>query len=42
MAAAHGDVGLVHAAREAFTASMLTTFTVSAIGVLAAAPDVDH
>ena len=40
LAAAHGDadpVGLVHAAREAFTASMSTTFTVSAIGVLAAA-----
>ncbi|MGW0943472.1 MFS transporter [Streptomyces sp. NPDC002623] len=31
------DAGLVRAAREAFTASMTTTFTVSAIGVLAAA-----
>ena len=37
LAAAHGDAGLVHAAREAFTASMSATFTVSAIGVLAAA-----
>jgi fucose permease len=37
LAVAHGDAGLVHAAREAFTASMSTTFTVSAIGVLAAA-----
>ena len=34
---AGGDAGLVAAAREAFTASMSTTFTVSAIGVLAAA-----
>ncbi|GCB47596.1 hypothetical protein SNL152K_4901 [Streptomyces sp. NL15-2K] len=32
-----GDSGLIRAAREAFTASMSTTFTVSAIGVLAAA-----
>ncbi|MFF3334196.1 MFS transporter [Streptomyces sp. NPDC002888] len=31
------DTGLVRAAREAFTDSMTTTFTVSAIGVLAAA-----
>ncbi|MFH9548602.1 MFS transporter [Streptomyces sp. NPDC017435] len=31
------DAGLVRSAREAFTASMATTFTVSAIGVLAAA-----
>lgn len=37
LAVAHGDTGLVHAAREAFTASMSTTFTVSAIGVVAAA-----
>ena len=37
LAAAHGDAGLVHAARAAFTASMSATFTVSAIGVLAAA-----
>ena len=37
LTAAHGDTGLVHAAREAFTASMSTTFTVGAIGVLAAA-----
>ncbi|WP_128433960.1 MFS transporter [Streptomyces cyaneus] len=36
-AVAGGDAGLVAAAREAFTASMSTTFTVSAIGVLAAA-----
>ncbi|MEV0239291.1 MFS transporter [Streptomyces sp. NPDC050674] len=34
---AGGDAGLVRAAREAFTASMSTTFTISAIGVLAAA-----
>ncbi len=34
---AQGDSGLVRAAREAFTASMSTTFTVSAIGVLVAA-----
>ncbi|WP_330349871.1 MFS transporter [Streptomyces sp. NBC_00582] len=37
LATAQDDPGLVHAAREAFTASMATTFTVSAIGVLAAA-----
>jgi len=37
LAAAHGQPGLVHAARQAFTASMSTTFTVGAIGVLAAA-----
>ena len=40
LSAAHGDadpVGLVHAAKAAFTASMSVTFTVSAIGVLAAA-----
>jgi EmrB/QacA subfamily drug resistance transporter len=37
LAAARGDASLVHAAREAFTASMSATFTVSAIGVLAAA-----
>ncbi|MGW4759253.1 MFS transporter [Streptomyces chartreusis] len=36
-AVAGGDAGLIAAAREAFTASMSTTFTVSAIGVLAAA-----
>ena len=33
----HADAGLVHAARVAFTASMSVTFTVSAIGVAAAA-----
>jgi predicted MFS family arabinose efflux permease len=37
LSAAHGDAGLVHAAKAAFTASMSVTFTVSAIGVLAAA-----
>ncbi|WP_327677244.1 MFS transporter [Kitasatospora sp. NBC_00458] len=37
LAEAKGDAGLVHAAREAFTTSMSTTFTVSAAGVLAAA-----
>ncbi|KRD24644.1 MULTISPECIES: MFS transporter [unclassified Streptomyces] len=37
LAAAGGDRTLVRAAREAFTASMTTTFTISAIGVLAAA-----
>ncbi|MFI7497727.1 MFS transporter [Streptomyces sp. NPDC049687] len=37
LAAANGDPALIHAAREAFTTSMTTTFTVSAIGVLAAA-----
>ncbi len=36
-AVAGGDAGLVAVAREAFTASMSTTFTVSAIGVAAAA-----
>jgi EmrB/QacA subfamily drug resistance transporter len=36
-AVAAGDAGLVAAAREAFTASMSTTFTVSAIGVAVAA-----
>jgi EmrB/QacA subfamily drug resistance transporter len=36
-AVAHGDTGLIHAAREAYTAAMSTTFTVGAIGVLAAA-----
>ncbi|WP_328482004.1 MFS transporter [Streptomyces sp. NBC_00377] len=37
LAVAGQDTGLVRSAREAFTASMTTTFTVSAIGVLAAA-----
>ena len=37
LAVAQGDSGLVRAAREAFVTSMSTTFTVSAIGVLAAA-----
>ena len=37
LAVAHGDSGLVRAARQAFTDSMSTTFTVSAIGVLTAA-----
>ena len=37
LAAAHGNGALVHAVRQAFTASMSTTFTVGAIGVLAAA-----
>lgn len=37
LAVAGEDQGLARAAREAFTASMTTTFTVSAIGVLAAA-----
>jgi MFS family permease len=37
LAAAPGDTGLVHAAREAYTVSMSTTFTVSAIAILAAA-----
>jgi predicted MFS family arabinose efflux permease len=36
-AVAGGDPGLVAAAREAFASSMSTTFTVSAVGVLAAA-----
>ncbi len=37
LAAAHGDPGLVRAAREAFTTSMSATFTISAMGVLGAA-----
>ncbi|MGV9265630.1 MFS transporter [Kitasatospora sp. NPDC003701] len=37
LAVSHGDADLVHAAREAFTSSMSTTFTISAVGVLAAA-----
>ncbi|WP_431679142.1 MFS transporter [Kitasatospora sp. KL5] len=37
LAVAGGDTGLAHAAREAFTTAMSTTFTISAIGVLAAA-----
>ncbi|MDN0200436.1 MFS transporter [Streptomyces sp. S.PNR 29] len=37
LAVGGGDAGLAQTAREAFTASMSTTFTVSAIGVLAAA-----
>jgi hypothetical protein len=37
LAIAHGDSGLVQAARQAFTTSMSATFTISAIGVLAAA-----
>lgn len=37
LAVAQGDSGMVRAAREAFTASMSATFTISAIGVLAAA-----
>ncbi|MGY1580785.1 hypothetical protein [Streptomyces sp. MN13] len=37
LAVAGPDSGLLHAAREAFTTSMSTTFTLSAIGVLAAA-----
>ncbi|MFD9390570.1 MFS transporter [Streptomyces sp. NPDC060000] len=37
LAVAGQDASLVREAREAFTASMTTTFTVSAIGVLAAA-----
>jgi EmrB/QacA subfamily drug resistance transporter len=37
LAVAGEDRGLVRAAREAFTASMTTTFAVSAVGVLAAA-----
>ncbi|MEU5243340.1 MFS transporter [Streptomyces asoensis] len=37
LAVAGGDAALARTAREAFTASMTTTFTVSAIGVLAAA-----
>jgi MFS family permease len=34
---AHGDSGLIQAARTAFSSAMSTTFTVSAIGMLAAA-----
>jgi predicted MFS family arabinose efflux permease len=34
---AHGDAGLLHAARAAYTASMSATFTISAIAILAAA-----
>ncbi|MFG2823138.1 MFS transporter [Kitasatospora sp. NPDC048365] len=37
LATAQGDPGLIAAAREAFTSAMSTTFTISAIGVLAAA-----
>jgi EmrB/QacA subfamily drug resistance transporter len=37
LAAAHGDAGLVRAARAAYTASMSTTFMISAISILAAA-----
>ena len=37
LAAAHGHPGLIRAARDAFTTSMSATFTISAIGVLAAA-----
>ncbi|MEU5186830.1 MFS transporter [Streptomyces klenkii] len=37
LAVAQGDAGLVRAAKDAFIASMSTTLTVSAIGVLAAA-----
>ncbi|MFI6844925.1 MFS transporter [Kitasatospora sp. NBC_00085] len=37
LAIANGDAGLVHAAREAFTSSMSTTFTISAISMLSAA-----
>jgi EmrB/QacA subfamily drug resistance transporter len=37
LAMAQGDAGLIQAARDAFTASMSTTFTLSAIGVFAAA-----
>jgi hypothetical protein len=36
-ATAHGDAGLIHTAREAYTAAMSTTFTVSAIAIVAAA-----
>jgi len=36
LAAAHGDAGLVRAAREAFTHSMSTAFMVSAVGVVVA------
>jgi len=37
LSAVRGDPGLIHAVKTAFTASMSVTFTVSAIGVLAAA-----
>ncbi|WP_329620542.1 MFS transporter [Streptomyces sp. NBC_01255] len=37
LAAAKGDPAMIESAREAFTTSMSTTFTISAIGVLAAA-----
>ncbi|MFJ2187574.1 MFS transporter [Kitasatospora sp. NPDC087861] len=37
LALANGDAGLVRTVREAFTSAMSTTFTVSAVGVLAAA-----
>ena len=37
LTAARGETGLVHVAREAYTASMSATFTVSAIAILAAA-----
>jgi predicted MFS family arabinose efflux permease len=37
LSAARGDAGLIHAAKAAYTTSMSVTFTVSAIGVLAAA-----
>ncbi|MER7753564.1 MFS transporter [Kitasatospora sp. NPDC097643] len=37
LAVAKGDAGLVRTAREAFAEAMSTTFTVSAVGVLAAA-----
>ncbi|MFJ3621942.1 hypothetical protein ACIPSH_27880 [Streptomyces iakyrus] len=37
LAVAGGDAVLVRAAREAFADSMATTFTISAVGVLAAA-----
>ncbi|MFH9727519.1 MFS transporter [Streptomyces sp. NPDC017254] len=37
LAVARGDAELVEAAREAFASSMATTFTISAVGVLAAA-----
>ncbi|MFD0400516.1 MFS transporter [Kitasatospora sp. NPDC127121] len=37
LALANGDAGLVWTVREAFTSAMSTTFTISAIGVLAAA-----
>jgi hypothetical protein len=37
LATAHGDAGPVHATRAAYTASMSTTFMISAIAVAAAA-----